>query len=58
VSPPAVMLASAVVALAAAAAAIALERDLPAAIRLTPRLPQEADSGASSPAVDSARTAA
>jgi MFS family permease len=58
VSPPAAMLASAVVALAAAAAALALERDLPAAIRLTPRPPNEADSRSSSPAVDSARTAA
>jgi MFS family permease len=37
VSPPATMLASAAVALAAGISALALERDLPAAIRLTPR---------------------
>jgi MFS family permease len=41
VSPPATMLAAAVVALAAGLSALALERDLPAAIRLTPR-PQRA----------------
>ena len=37
VSPPATMLAAAGVALAAGLSALALERDLPAAIRLTPR---------------------
>ena len=37
VSPPATMLAAAGVALAAGVSALALERDLPAAIRLTPR---------------------
>jgi MFS family permease len=37
VSPPAVMLAGAAVALAAGLSALALERDLPAAVRLTPR---------------------
>jgi MFS family permease len=37
VSPPAALLVPAAVALAAAASALALERDLPAAIRLTPR---------------------
>jgi MFS family permease len=36
-SPPATMLASAAVALAAGLSAVALERDLPVAIRLTPR---------------------
>jgi MFS family permease len=41
VSPPATMLAAAAVALAAGLSALALERDLPAAIRLTPR-PQRA----------------
>jgi MFS family permease len=49
VSPPATMLAAAGVALAAGLSALALERDLPAAIRLTPR-PEpaafSADSGA------------
>jgi MFS family permease len=37
VSPPATMLAAAGVALAAALSALALERDLPSSIRLTPR---------------------
>lgn len=37
VSPPATMLAAAAVALAAGLSALALERDLPAAVRLTPR---------------------
>jgi hypothetical protein len=37
VSPPAVLLAAAAVALAAGLSALALERDLPPAIRLTPR---------------------
>ena len=37
VSPPAALLAAAGVALAAALSALALERDLPAAVRLTPR---------------------
>jgi MFS family permease len=41
VSPPATMLAAAAVALVAGFSALALERDLPAAIRLTPR-PQRA----------------
>jgi hypothetical protein len=36
-SPPAALLASAGVALAAAVSALSLERELPAAIRLTPR---------------------
>lgn len=58
VSPPAAMLASAVVALAAAAAALALEDELPAAIRLTPRPIQDADGGVLPPRVDSARTVA
>ena len=37
VSPPAALLAAAGVALAAALSALMLERDLPAAVRLTPR---------------------
>jgi hypothetical protein len=37
VSPPAALLAAAGVALAAALSALALEQDLPAAARLTPR---------------------
>jgi MFS family permease len=37
VSPPAAMLTAAAVALAAALSALALERDLPSAARLTPR---------------------
>ena len=41
VSPPAAMLAAAAVALTAGLSALALERELPAAIRLTPR-PAEA----------------
>jgi dipeptide/tripeptide permease len=41
VSPPATMLAAAAVALAAGLSALALEHELPAAIRLTPR-PQRA----------------
>jgi hypothetical protein len=36
VSPPAALLAAAAVALAAALSALALERDLPPAVRLTP----------------------
>jgi MFS family permease len=45
VSPPATMLAAAGVALAAALSALALERDLPPAIRLTPRPPARDKAG-------------
>ena len=58
VSPPAAMLASAVVALAAAVAALSLEHELPAAIRLTPRPSDHAEGGVLSRRVDRARTAA
>jgi MFS family permease len=58
VSPPAAMLASAVVALAAAAGALALEHELPAAIRLTPRPPQDDEGDTVSRGTESARTAA
>ena len=57
VSPPAAMLASAVVALAAAAAALALEDELPAAIRLTPRPAQDAAGGVLPRTVEGARAA-
>jgi MFS family permease len=61
VSPPAAMLASAVVALSAAVAALALERQIPAAIRLTPRPGGQAPADGRAPLsrrMDNARTVA
>ena len=58
VSPPAAMLASAALALGAAVAALALERDIPAAIRLTPRPDQDGDGRALPRRIESARTVA
>jgi MFS family permease len=58
VSPPAAMLVSAVVALAAGVGALGLEREIPAGIRLTPR-PGQSDDGASlSASIESARSVA
>jgi MFS family permease len=58
VSPPAAMLASALVALGAATAALAFEREIPAGMRLTPGPAQSDDEAALSRRIESARTVA
>ncbi|HKH30863.1 MAG TPA: MFS transporter [Gaiellaceae bacterium] len=57
-SPTAAMLVSAGVALVAALAALGLEHEIPAPIRLTPRPNQDADEGALAPTMERARTVA